>query len=112
MASGAVQTRPSIFPPLPQSCERTPNICKAYKILFEGYRLADQLLRLEDGDPIRLRLHSESLLNRHLPILQELCIHVQSYDWTVQAATAFGILVHDLEYAMETADAVYVHLPL
>ena len=46
-----------------------PEVLEAHNTISVAYYQAAQLLRLEDGNPVRLRLHSERLFRRFLPIL-------------------------------------------
>ena len=89
----------------------SPNIQQAYCIIQEGYDKASQLLRLEEPDPLRLRIHSENLFRRLWPILQEMEDEVGN-DWTLASGEALLHLVADLETSANAADEVLVPVSL
>jgi hypothetical protein len=57
---------PAQFPDLPApAAEHGPwrqNVLKAYGIISEAFLRAKQLFRQEDGDALRLRIHSEKIM--------------------------------------------------
>lgn len=96
--------RPLHLPPLPvppHSQNWAANINQAYTILSDAYDAASQLLRLEDGDPIRFRLHADRLVNRMAPILHELVPLTEDEEWATIVFAAFDSLVNELKAAAE-----------
>ena len=101
--------RPEKFPSLPP-CPTdqpgwSPNVQQAYYLIQEGYDKAAQLLRLEEPDPLRLRIHSENLLHRLWPILKEMEEEVGS-EWTLANAESLVHLATDLKTSASAADDV------
>ena len=88
-----------IFPDLPihRYSAWAPEVLEAHDMISVAYYQAVQLLRLEDGDPIRLRLHSEQLFCRFLPILTVLEREGMDGGWVENAAQVLGNLIADLE---------------
>ena len=56
-------------------------------------------LRFEDGDPIRLQLHSQRLLKRSVPLLQALESEIQQGSWIEEATHALAALIKQLDAA-------------
>ena len=105
------RTRPLRLPPLPphlHASQWSPSVNQAYTIVADAYDRSNQLLRLEDGDPIRFRLHSERLTRRILPIVQELAVRVHDDRWVASCQAAFASLIDELDHATTAAEAVYV----
>ncbi|KIJ63930.1 hypothetical protein HYDPIDRAFT_28831 [Hydnomerulius pinastri MD-312] len=99
--------RPLSFPDLPGSREGThwgPNALQAHGIIRDAYYQASQLLRQEDGDPPRLRIHSDQLHHKIAPLLEVLGHEVQSITWTMTSAHALGKLIRELEDAASAAE--------
>ena len=104
-----LSTRPANFPELPPhpSGENWSDVvCEAHQILSKAYDDSSALLRLEDGDPLRLHLHATQILNRKIPILQALEQEVPDPAWIANCAEALGILVRELLDEAVKADAV------
>ena len=102
---------PLHLPPLPQphpSQQWPTTVQKAFAVVSEAYDKANQLLRLEDGDPIRLRLHSERLTRRILPLLHDLTDKVQNNLWASECVKAVELTIQELNHAATSADNVYV----
>lgn len=100
---------PERFPSLP-SCPAdqpgwSPNVQQAYLIIQEGYNKASQLLRLEEPDPLRLRIHSENIVHRLWPVLKEMEDEVGD-EWTLANGEALLHLAADLETSANAADEV------
>lgn len=111
MASITFPPRPAHIPPLPARHNSIPwpdGVQKAYGIISSAYDGSNQLLRLEDGDPIRLRAHSERITRRVLPVLRALTGELQDNRWSCVSMAAFDSLVSELNYAASTLDQVYV----
>ena len=106
--------RPKHLPPLPELppghvWHSRASAEEAFTVLSQGYERASQLLRLEDGDPIRLRLHSEQITRRCLPIYEALCQKLPpNAIWTATCRNAFDLLVQELDNAAEASDKMYV----
>ena len=101
--------RPLHLPPLPgqtASGEWPVSIARAYEVMEEAYDRASQLLRLEDGDPIRLRIHVERISLRIHPILEALGNTLKHPEWTAACEEAFKALVEELNLAATQADQV------
>ncbi|KII92778.1 hypothetical protein PLICRDRAFT_172830 [Plicaturopsis crispa FD-325 SS-3] len=100
---------PAHFPALPMHPDGTDwngNIYAAHNIVCETYNQAVQLLRQEDGDPLRLRIHSENIYHRMVPILQALEPEVFNREWIIEAANSLAAVMTRLERAAYTADGV------
>lgn len=111
MSSFQHAQRPLHIPPLPERHDGrlwSGDVMKGFQIVCSAYDGSSQLLRLEDGDPIRLRLHSERLTSRVLPVLRALADQLQDEAWCACAISAFTALVNELDYAASSTDRVYV----
>lgn len=99
---------PPQFPPLPASriAPWSANVLAAHRLISEGYDKAVALLRLEDGDPLRLNLYADNLLTRTVPILQALEQEITDVDWLTAGAQAIAVLICALQKAAEAANAV------
>lgn len=103
--------RPQHLPPLPvlpsgHVWSSRASADEAFTALSQGYDRASQLLRLEDGDPIRLRLHAEQITQRCFPIFDALCRELPQPDgepWMAVCRQAFHVLVRELNDAAEAA---------
>lgn len=107
--------RPLHLTPLPQlqSSQLWPTeVQKVFDIVSEAYEKANQLLRLEDGDPIRLRLHSDRLTCRIIPLFQDLAERVVYDPWATGCLEALESTVEELTHAATCADQVYVSFPV
>ena len=99
------------LPSLPQRLDGShwpSSVYTAYDLLEEAYNRANQLLRLEDGDAIRLQCHSDHLCFRILPLLQELSKELEANAWSTQCIQDFGSLIDELDNASKTINAAYV----
>ena len=93
-------------PPSANGLPTSPSAQRAYGILVDAYDRANQLLRLEDGDPIRLRLHSDRVCSRVLPIILALGQEIGDGEWLDQCLQNFSSLVGELNEAAAVADQV------
>lgn len=67
--------RPAQFPALPLTRAQfnwSPDVLKAHNIIAIAYERASVLLLQEEADPLRLRIHSEQVVNKLFPILEAL----------------------------------------
>ena len=106
-----LSTRPDEVPELPPHPAGeiwSAVVREAHQILSTAYHDSSALLRLEDGDPIRLHLHATQILKRKVPILEALEQEVSNPTWIASCAEALGILVRELLDEAANADAVYV----
>lgn len=111
MTSISFPPRPLHIPPLPARPDNAawPDaVTKACDIVSSAYDGSNQLLRLEDGDPIRLRQHSERLTRRVVPVLNALGAELRNNGWSDTSVAAFNSLVSELNYAATSPDQVYV----
>ena len=83
-------------------------IQQAYGIVAEAYNQSRRLLRLEDGDAIRLRLHSERLSIRIWGIAHQISREIQDDFWWQHCEAALGALIAELEEAAQSVTAVWV----
>ncbi|KAJ7479082.1 hypothetical protein FB451DRAFT_1172202 [Mycena latifolia] len=74
-----------------------PNLLHAHDILATAYGWAATLLRQEEGDPMRLRIHSEQIAEQLLPILEALFLELGDEAWIETAVTTFFQISVDLE---------------
>ncbi len=104
-----VCSRPAHFPPLPHHPENQPSwsadVQQAYGQVSSAYNCASDLLRLEEYDPLRLRLHSERLFRRYAPLVQRMENEV-GREWTLQSYESLLQLIAQLEAAAESSEAV------
>jgi hypothetical protein len=107
---------PTHFPGLPsRAASDSPwghNICKAHTIISGTYSRATQLLRQEDGDALRLRIHSEKIFKRIIPLLKALEPEISNTSWITECTHALARVMVSLEEAAYAADGVYVHSQL
>lgn len=100
---------PAQFPGLPLAAANfdwSANVLTAHQLLVDCYDRGMHLLRQEEGDPPRLRLQSEQIYHRMLPILAALEPEVGDAAWLEACADAFAKLMVNLEHAATTADGV------
>ncbi|KAF7339237.1 Integrase catalytic domain-containing protein [Mycena venus] len=100
---------PAEFPPLPHTPEEFTwplDVLKAHDIISVGYERAAALLRQEEGDPLRLRIHAEDIIGKLVPILEALEPEVGDQEWLEACAHALGALTVTLHRAAAVADGV------
>jgi hypothetical protein len=100
---------PAQFPPLPLTSEEfnwSHDILHAHKIIATAYDRASTLLRQEEGDPLRLRIHSEQVVDKLVPILEALVPEVGDQTWLETCANALGELAVKLERSAIIADGM------
>jgi LmbE family N-acetylglucosaminyl deacetylase len=100
---------PAEFPALPDTPDDFnwhPDVLRAHDILSSAYDRAATLLRQEEADPMRLRIHSEQIAQKMLIILEALVPEIGDHTWIETAATAFGQIAADLERSAAIADGV------
>jgi hypothetical protein len=96
----AMSALPAEFPALPPHFDDgawSPNVLQAYTLLRDAYQYAFEALNAGDSDCHRLRLHSEKLLNRMLPVLDAMEVEVLHPQWFEDSAVALAGLVLELE---------------
>jgi hypothetical protein len=101
---------PAEFPPLPRRPEDFTwplDVLKAHNIISVGYERAAAMLRQEEGDPLRLRIHAEDIIGKLVPILEALEPEVGDQEWVEACAHALGAITVTLHRAAAVADGVY-----
>lgn len=92
----------------------SPNIQQAYQIVHSTYLRAVALLRQTDLDPLRLKVHLDTLVDDICPLLVALAqvADVDGFpkDWLVESAEAVGSLGRHLAEVYENATGRCVHL--
>ena len=103
------RTPPEDFSPiLTPLVELTVNGHKAIRVIAATYESSWVALHASDSDPYRLRLHSNRLLTRVLPILQALEREVQGdQGWLLETAGKIAEVIVALEGQAATADEMY-----
>ncbi|KAJ7496212.1 hypothetical protein B0H11DRAFT_2385644, partial [Mycena galericulata] len=97
------------FPALPRTQDEfnwSPDVLQAHNIITAAYERASVLLRQEEPDPLRLRIHSEQVLNKLIPILEALVPEVGDQSWLEAGADALGQITVDLERSAVIADGI------
>jgi hypothetical protein len=79
----------------------------AHEILSNVYSSATQLLCQEDGDTLRLRIHSERIFTRMIPILEAMEPEISNSEWIAESANALAGVMAQLETATFAAEGVY-----
>ena len=100
---------PAQFPALPLTPEQfnwSPNVLQAHNIITAAYDRASELLRQEEADPLRLRIHLEQVVNKLVPILEALVPEVGDQTWLEDCANALGQLTVQLERSAIIADGM------
>lgn len=98
---------PDHWPDLPHSQDGwSANVLHAYKLLEGAFEHAVLLLRQEDGDPIRLNVTSESLVNDMVPILEKMEGEGIPSEFTHACAHILGPLVYELRMASTAAEGM------
>ncbi|KAJ6456832.1 hypothetical protein C8R47DRAFT_1082293 [Mycena vitilis] len=100
---------PAQFPALPftpQEFNWSPDVLRAHTIITTAYERASTLLRQEEGDPLRLRIHSEQVLDKLVPILEALEPEVGDYGWLEASASALGELTVQLQRSALVAEGI------
>ena len=99
---------PAHFPDLPGPLDdKGPweqNVHKAHTIITDTFSRATALLRQEDGDALWLRIHSERILQRIIPLLEALEPEVQNPNWIAECAHALATVMVALETSAFAAD--------
>src|SRR6267154_4939845 len=72
---------PALPDPIPGELHWSANVIAAHHILSEAYHHAAALLRQEDGDALRLRIHSERIFCRMIPILEAMEPEIDNPSW-------------------------------
>ena len=85
------------LPPLPARDYWSPNVCRAHEILQDAYQHAVGLLHQEDGDPLRIRIHTDQISHQMVPLLEALHREVGDINWMTTCAGKFGELLRLLE---------------
>ena len=91
--------RPDVFPelpPLPPNANNTQFI-EAYNIISSHYNSVSKLLREDESDPIRLRIHSERILHRVVPLLDALEKKLGNNEWILNVAKNLQDLVNEID---------------
>ena len=97
------------FPDLPARDYWSPDVLLAHEILQRVYQQATQLLRQEECDPLRLRIHSDQICHRMVPLLEALHHEVGDNAWVTVCAHRLGRLTSELENAALAVEGRYVH---
>ncbi len=91
---------PVQFPDLPLASNEfnwSPDVLRAHRIIATAYDRASVLLQREEGDPLRLRVHSEEVVKKLVPLLEALVPEVGDQMWLEDSANALGKLTVQLE---------------
>jgi hypothetical protein len=98
---------PEYWPDLPHSQDGwSANVLHAYQLVKGAFERAVLLLRQEDGDPIRLNLTSEGLVNDMVPILEQMEGEGVPSEFTHACAHILGPVVFELRMASMAAEGV------
>ncbi|KAJ7166739.1 hypothetical protein C8R46DRAFT_265941, partial [Mycena filopes] len=100
---------PAEFPDLPLTPEEfhwSADVLQAHEIIRSAYEHAAALLRQEQADPLRLRVHSEQVISKLVPILEALVPEIGDQAWLTACATALGQITVDLERGAVLEDGV------
>jgi len=99
---------PTHFPDLPAPAVHKapwgPNVCKAHTIISDTFSRAIQLLCQEDGDTLRLRIHSEKILQQIVPLLEALGPEVHNFTWIAECTHTLASVMVALEAAAFAVD--------
>ncbi|KAK7030025.1 Integrase catalytic domain-containing protein [Favolaschia claudopus] len=95
-----------LLPDTPDDFNWHPDVLEAYRTLETAYDNAANLLRHEEPDPLRLRVHSEQIVGRLLPIVQALVPEVGDEPWIDSVVNSFAQISVDLEHSAAIADGV------
>ncbi|KAJ7033346.1 hypothetical protein C8F04DRAFT_1184327 [Mycena alexandri] len=105
----ATMVHPAQFPDLPPTPEEfywPPDVLQAHRILTRDYARASTLVRQEQADPLRLRVHAEGVVDKLVPILEALVPEVGDQGWLEACATALGQITIDLERGAAVAEGI------
>lgn len=98
---------PDSLPPLPENVNGwSANVHTAYQMLGSTFAHGLRLLHQEDGEPLRLNIASEKLVNEMVPILEQLELEGVSQVFTHGCAHAMGPLACELKMAALAAEGV------
>jgi len=95
---------PTLPDPLPGELHWSANVISAHNIISEAYHHATRLLRQEDGDALRLRIHSKRIFRRIIPILEALEPEVDNPGWISKSAHVLAGVMAQLETCAFAAD--------
>lgn len=99
---------PYAFPELPQFLEGefrwSANVETTHSLLVEAYDRATQLLCQENGDALRLRIHSENIFSRSIPLLEAMEPEVNDFNWVSECAHVLAKVMVQLESAAFAAE--------
>lgn len=95
-----------VLPHLPDNI-LTSNQRKAQNIIRQVYESAWSTLHASDSDPFRLRLLSNQLLGRVIPILQALEHEMPTHkEWITEMATKVAEIIVELEGSAAEAELI------
>ncbi|KAJ7810621.1 hypothetical protein B0H13DRAFT_2384496 [Mycena leptocephala] len=100
---------PAQFPALPLTPEEfnwSPDVLRAHDIITTAYERPSTLPRQEEPDPLRLRIHSEQIVDKLVPILEALVPEVGDQNWLEASAHALGQITVDLQRSAITAEGI------
>ncbi|KAK7001954.1 hypothetical protein R3P38DRAFT_2648675 [Favolaschia claudopus] len=100
---------PANFPALPATpgdFNWQPDVLEAHRRLETAYNSAATLLRQEEHDPLRLRIHSDQIAGRLLPIVEALVPEVGDEPWIDSVVNSLAQISVDLERSAAIADGV------
>jgi hypothetical protein len=81
-----------------------PNVHKAYTIISDMFSRATALLRQEDGDALRLRIHLERFLQWTIPLLEATEPEIQNPNWIAECAHGLAAVMVTLKTSAFAAD--------
>ena len=85
------------------------HVLDAHTRISSSHKQAIRFLQLEENEPMRLRLHSENITNRSIPLLKALENDMQNYsEWIRECAEALVTIAIDLAKMANALDEVYV----
>lgn len=104
---------PDSFPSLPHRSSEDPwpaNIIHAHALLKDAFTHSQYALRTSDNDSHRLRIHSNRIQTRMVPILQALerpaVAQILDIQWTLNATYIFRNIILCLEEAARAMDGM------
>jgi hypothetical protein len=92
------------FPPMPNGGPWSSNHCDAFFILRDMHHHSNNVIRREEGEPIRLNILWNDIFNKAIPLLEALLSSGFPEDWVETATHCFGQLAVDLKAAQNAAE--------
>jgi hypothetical protein len=97
------------FPQLPPAERRvnwSQNVIRSFETLQQEHERACALLRLDEADPVRMRIQASTITERMVPLLKALENELDGEEWVVDAAEEMLDMAFKLTVAVRAAEGM------